>query len=251
MSTVFNNCLNKKLITPNGVEFVVMNEFAIPGDNDKSETKKMISVRDYLAGEAEQTALNAASVAVDRDFFCAIENYYSPVDVDNTDNRLVQPSRLYSEFYVPARQAYAEDISSAGAVRTGLFIAVLLVVLISMAAFRSPAVALMPDVTIKPLRSKANAVINLMGTAGGIIVLALGMIFGTGSVKNSMMSYTPFFAIIAGVMLAALGLFMITVREPKFAEEMRQQSKRLNLDETDEETSGKRGFRKEKKLHSF
>ena len=247
VSTVFNNCLNKKLITPNGVEFVVMNEFAIPGDNDRSETEKMISVRDYLAGEAEQTALNAASVAVDRDFFCAIENYYSPVDVDNTDNRLVQPSRLYSEFYVPARQAYAEDISSAGAVRTGLFIAVLLVVLISMAAFRSPAVALMPDVTIKPLRSKANAVINLMGTAGGIIVLALGMIFGTGSVKNSMMSYTPFFAIIAGVMLAALGLFMITVREPKFAEEMRQQSKRLNLDETDEETSGKKRLSKGEK----
>lgn len=75
---MFNNCLNKKLITPNGVEFVVMNEFAIPGDNDQSETEKMISVRDYLAGEAEQTALNAASVAVDRDFFCAIENYYSP-----------------------------------------------------------------------------------------------------------------------------------------------------------------------------
>ena len=103
VSTVFNNSLNKKLITPNGVEFVVMNEFAIPGDNDQSETEKMISVRDYLAGEAEQTALNAASVAVDRDFFCAIENYYSPVDVDNTDNRPVQPSRLYSEFYVPAR----------------------------------------------------------------------------------------------------------------------------------------------------
>ena len=48
-----------------------------------------------------------------------------------------------------------------------------------MATFRSPAVALMPDVTPKPLRSKANAVINLMGSAGGIIVLALGMVFGT------------------------------------------------------------------------
>ena len=53
------------------------------------------------------------------------------------------------------------------------FIATLLVVLIAMATFRSPAVALMPDVTVKPLRSKANAVINLMGTAGGIIVLTM------------------------------------------------------------------------------
>ena len=59
------------------------------------------------------------------------------------------------------------------------FIGVLLVVLISMATFRSPAVALMPDVTIKPLRSKGNAIINLMGTAGGIIVLVLGMVFAT------------------------------------------------------------------------
>ena len=209
----------------------------------KAEISEIPAVMQFIAEHWKKDHI----LAVDRDFFCAIENYYSPVDVDNTDNRLVQPSRLYSEFYVPARQAYAEDISSAGAVRTGLFIAVLLVVLISMASFRSPAVALMPDVTIKPLRSKANAVINLMGTAGGIIVLALGMIFGTGSVKNSMMSYTPFFAIIAGVMLAALGLFMITVREPKFAEEMRQQSKRSNLDETDEETSGKKRLSKGEK----
>ena len=57
------------------------------------------------------------------------------------------------------------------------FILVLLVVLIAMATFRSPAVALMPDVTIKPLRSKANAVINLMGTAGGIIVLLITKIW--------------------------------------------------------------------------
>ena len=46
------------------------------------------------------------------------------------------------------------------------FVATLLVVLVAMATFRSPAVALMPDVTVKPLRSKANAIINLMGTAG-------------------------------------------------------------------------------------
>lgn len=54
-----------------------------------------------------------------------------------------------------------------------LFIGVLLIVLVAMASFRTPAVALMPDVTCKPHRSKGNAVINLMGTAGGIIVLVL------------------------------------------------------------------------------
>ena len=61
-----------------------------------------------------------------------------------------------------------------------LFIAVLLITLLSMATFRSPAVALMPDVTIKPLRSKGNAIINLMGTAGGLLILVLGILIPVG-----------------------------------------------------------------------
>ena len=94
------------------------------------------------------------------------------------------------------------------------FIILLLVVLVSMATFRSPAVALMPDVTVKPLRSKANAVINLMGSAGGILVLVLGMVFATASVRNALMSYTAYFAVIAAIMLTALVIFLLTVREP-------------------------------------
>ena len=82
-----------------------------------------------------------------------------------------------------------------------------------MGTYRSPAVALMPDVTLKPLRSKANAVINLMGSAGGILVLALGMVFATSAVRNSLMSYTGYFAVIAAIMLSALVIFMLTVHE--------------------------------------
>ena len=51
------------------------------------------------------------------------------------------------------------------------FIVLLGFLLISMGTYRSPAVALMPDVTPKPLRSKGNAVINLMGAVGGILYL--------------------------------------------------------------------------------
>ena len=86
----------------------------------------------------------------------------------------------YTNYVVPARQAYAAQATAENRTPLILFVGILLLVLISMATFRSPAVALMPDVTIKPLRSKANAVINLMGAAGGIIVLVLGMVFGTG-----------------------------------------------------------------------
>ncbi|MBO7157246.1 MAG: MFS transporter, partial [Clostridia bacterium] len=91
------------------------------------------------------------------------------------------------------------------------FIATLLVVLISMATFRSPAVALMPDVTVKPLRSKANAVINLTGTAGGILVLVLGMVFSTS--KNKYMSYTGYVLAVCAIMLLGFVLFLLTVKE--------------------------------------
>ena len=53
----------------------------------------------------------------------------------------------------------------------GFFVIALALTLISMQSYRSPAVALMPDLTPKPLLSKANAIINLMGTVGGIISL--------------------------------------------------------------------------------
>ncbi len=113
------------------------------------------------------------------------------------------------------------------------FIATLLVVLISMATFRSPAVALMPDVTVKPLRSKANAIINLTGTAGGIIVLILGMVFATS--KNLYMQYTGYVAAVCGVMLLGFVIFLLTVKEKKWAAEMEADTIKYGLD-TPEET---------------
>ena len=56
------------------------------------------------------------------------------------------------------------------------FIVILGLLLIAMGTYRSPAVALMPDVTPKPLRSRANAIINLMGAVGGIIYLAVAAV---------------------------------------------------------------------------
>lgn len=141
----------------------------------------------------------------------------------------------YTDYVVPARQAYAWQQTAENPMTLVFFIALLLLVLVSMAIFRSPAVALMPDVTIKPLRSKANAVINLMGSAGGILVLILGMVFSTSAVKNSMMSYTVYFSVIAGIMVLALTLFMWQVREPQFVREMREESHRYGIEEDDDE----------------
>ena len=146
----------------------------------------------------------------------------------------------YTNYVMLARQACAWDATAKSPVTLVFFIALLLVILVSMSVFRSPAVALMPDVTLKPLRSKANAVINLMGSAGGILVLVLGMVFATSAVRNSLMSYTGYFAVIAAIMLAALVVFMLTVRENEWAAEMQQQSVELGLEDKEEAATGER-----------
>ena len=143
----------------------------------------------------------------------------------------------YAYYVVPARQAYAAEVTSQNPVPLVLFIAFLLVLLVAMATFRSPAVALMPDVTMKPLRSKGNAIINLMGTAGGILVLVLGIVFGTSSVKNALMSYSAYYGVVAGVMLCALIVFLTNVKETKWAAEMQADSVRYGIEEKTEEKS--------------
>ncbi len=93
------------------------------------------------------------------------------------------------------------------------FIVLLGFVLISMATFRSPAVALMPDVTPKPLRSKANAVINLMGAVGGVIYLGAAAIMLPKGVEGHV-NYLPVFIVVGGIMLLALLVIMFFVNEP-------------------------------------
>ena len=128
----------------------------------------------------------------------------------------------YSKFVTPARQSYAARITSENVWILVAFVLVLLVALIAMSTFRSPAVALMPDVTPKPLRSKANAVINLMGTLAGILILIAGKLFGTGSTKNVLMNYIPVFAFTAFLMMVALIVFRFKVNEPKLVAEMEE-----------------------------
>ena len=117
-----------------------------------------------------------------------------------------------------------------------LFIGVvgtLLLVLIAMATYRTPAVSLMPDVTVKPLRSKANAIINLMGTAGGII--ALGFL----SVLNKEYQSTiPAFACLSVLMIVGLCIFLWKVNEPKLVEERKQEEEKYGIeDDNKEETT--------------
>lgn len=148
----------------------------------------------------------------------------------------------YTNYVAPARQAYAWERTAENTAPLVGFVGLLLLVLLAMATFRSPAVALMPDVTVKPLRSKANAIINLMGSAGGILVLVMGIVFSTSAVKNSLMSYTVYFGVVAGIMLTALVIFLTTVKEKAWSEQMRQDSVRLGIEEVEVDSGEKRGL---------
>ena len=159
-----------------------------------------------------------------------------------TENGATNPE--YTNYVVPARQAYAAAVVASDKTPLIIFMAILLMLLLSMSTFRSPAVALMPDVTIKPLRSKANAVINLMGAAGGIIVLVLGTLFGTGKAINALMNYKLFFISIAGLMLISLLIFHWKVKEPKLVKDMHEESRKFNIEEGDDEGSGGRRLTK-------
>lgn len=158
----------------------------------------------------------------------------------------------YINYVVPAMQAYAGDSTSANPTPLIIFILLLLLLLLSMSVFRSPAVALMPDVTPKPLRSKANAVINLMGAVGGILVLVLGIVLKTGAFENSLMSYTVFFTVVAAIMLVSLGVFMFTVKEPALVNIMKKESEALGVSDDDEDetekTTSLSAISKEKKI---
>ena len=119
------------------------------------------------------------------------------------------------------------------------FIVVLGMLLIAMGTYRSPAVALMPDVTPKPLRSKANAIINLMGAVGGIIYLAIAAFLYPNSktVGVAHVDYQILFFVVSGIMFVSVGLLYLFIKEPKLVEENRQleeEHPEWNLAEEDE-----------------
>ena len=159
-----------------------------------------------------------------------------------------------------------------------LFIASLFLALVAMSTFRSPAVSLMPDVTPKPLRSKGNAIINLLGSVGGLIVLVLIMIFDTskytyvcpeGHITDNLGSgiqevlctacektytgingelsrvnpdYTTVFAILGIIMILSVVVLVVFVRENKFVAEREEIERANGISEESEpdENAGKK-----------
>lgn len=101
-----------------------------------------------------------------------------------------------------------------------LFVVSLFFLLLSMGLYRSPAVALMPDLTPKPLRSKGNAVINLMGAIGGVYTLIMiKFLVGSGTTPD----YYPLFISVGVFMVVCIAILFCTIKEKKLLSEMQEE----------------------------
>ena len=122
-----------------------------------------------------------------------------------------------------------------------LFVVGLFFILICMGTYRSPAVALMPDLTPKPLRSKANAVINLMGAVGGVFtLLMIKLLVGKSAPPN----YFPLFLSVGALMAISIIVLFFTIKENKLRQEREELEVREGLVEKDEEPTNKNAGQK-------
>ena len=141
----------------------------------------------------------------------------------------------YQKFVEPGIAVFASEevnqkITKEHPGRIGVYLAVLFLVLVAMASFRSPAVALMPDVTPKPLRSQANAMINLMGGIGG----ALAFVIYTVAFFLSDDPFIQIFAVCAAAMIAILVAFLFLVNENKYVEDCKKECEKYGISNDDE-----------------
>lgn len=143
---------------------------------------------------------------------------------------------MYNDFlaaFFDAQYALAADVTKQNPAIIAFFIVALLGVLVSMAFYRSPAIALMPDVTPKPLRSQANAVITFMGGAGGLASIILYTLLA----KDRYQSHIALFVTLAAAMGVMLVAFLCTVREKKFVAKRFEEEKAWNVVDEEEVAS--------------
>lgn len=115
--------------------------------------------------------------------------------------------------------SYAAEASG---LKLASFVIVLGLLLVAMGVYRSPAVALMPDVTPKPLRSRGNAIINLMGAVGGLLYLGVAAVMYPGEATAGIhINYQPLFLVVSAIMFLAVGVLFLTIKEPKLVAENR------------------------------
>lgn len=202
-------------------------ELAFAKDADNRDPSHWVIVIDRMAQERYDTYTSGA-ISYDK-YTQFITNIKEPMEhriagIDQLNNRDLSIVKEYYYRYLSER-AWETTASNNGNII--VFSMILFVALIAMSIYRSPAVALMPDVTIRPLRSKANAIISLMGAIGGVLGIYIIMIFGLN--KNEYDYYTYVYITVGIIMLINLVIFLKHVNEPMFVKDRVKEEKRLGI----------------------
>lgn len=156
-----------------------------------------------------------------RDEFIKIEE-----EVDGASN----PE--FEDFVRPALRYYTyQNLTKKNPGPLIAYLVVLLLVLIAMGTYRSPVVALMPDVTPEPLRSPANAIINLMGGIGTVLAMVVNMVIFSLSAGGYYRSYTTVFIAIDVLMIVFLVIFLLTVNENRLLKERQEICEKFGIEE--------------------
>lgn len=266
MSLTFTDNIQKAKLEAETTVVEDYNQFINKLDeNGELSYNEWITVKNVIVGQWDQLLVDGVITQEKYDKF-----YIDVIDGNDADDALVSTDRSYvsdhregineileyssgtltkndntdlKEYYYDNLNERAWIVTSHSPATFIVFMGTLLIALLAMATYRSPAVALMPDVTIKPLRSKANAVINLMGTVGGII--ATGVLWAYNLDKLSYVSYAPAFITIGVLMLILLALFLWKVKEPKLVKDREDLDARLGIVDLEEKAE------KEEDIHEI
>jgi maltose/moltooligosaccharide transporter len=129
------------------------------------------------------------------------------------------------------------------------FLAILFVSLVAMAIYRTPAIALMPDVVIKPLRTNANAFITFLGAIGGVV--AIFIILFSGLNQHAYHHHASVYIVIGLIMFIALGLFLWKVKEPKLVKEKENLEKKYHTKELDPYENPEKSLNAKKRISLY
>ncbi len=201
--------------------------------NDKNSLEKYLEVAHYGVTEIEKDGGKYYRIETVVSGPSRISN---KVEISEAEYKEIKAhNEEYQRFVEPGIAVFASEevntkITKVHPERIGIYLAVLFLVLVAMASFRSPAVALMPDVTPKPLRSQANAMINLMGGIGG----AIAFVIYTAGFIIADNPFTQIFAVCAAAMVLLLLAFLFLVNEPKYVEECKKECEAYGISNDDE-----------------
>lgn len=205
-------------------------------NNNKVTREDFVSLRYYGKMTSKKAVLNMLGATTYYYDGNVVEDLSAASPVEGkTYQDLVDSNAAYKKYVAAGMNTYISNEVHEKCTKTDegirslvVYMVILLLVLIAMATFRSPAVALMPDVTPKPLRSQANAIINLCGGIGGAIAFLIYTVVLFG---QRLENYVIIFGSVAAGMLLLLAGFIALVNERKLVAKCQEICKKYEIDD--------------------